>query len=228
MKPDPMTSALQNQTPVTVIVADGDVPAHEIPLTLFRQAKRIVACDGAYRTVCALGRTPDAVVGDGDSISEEDIREMARCGVPWVKVEEQETNDLCKAFRHVRRMGWEGRIVILGAAGKREDHTIGNVFRLIDFANEFPDVEMVTNHGAFEPVLPPGRVWKVASPPDGAPISVFSPYPDAEMDSVGLEWPLKGVRFDTLWRGTLNRTTAPTFSIRTNRPAIIYRPFQSR
>jgi hypothetical protein len=48
------------------------------------------------------------------------------------------------------------------------------------------------------------------------------------MESDGLEWPLAGVVFDTLWRGTLNRTVAQEFSLRTNRTVLVFRPHPKR
>jgi thiamine pyrophosphokinase len=211
------------RTAHTVILADGERPSHGVPLALLRSAARVFACDGAWRTAVALGRTPDAVVGDGDSLAVGDLRELERLGVPVVRDPEQDTNDLCKAFRHALRTAGRGRICILGATGKREDHTIGNVFHLIDFALENPDVSIVTDSGVFEPVMPPCRCWDAASGTE-APVSVFAPHPGTAMESEGLKWPLGGVKFDSLWRGTLNRIVSPRFSIRTDRPAIVFRP----
>ena len=213
--------AMQSQ--YAVILADGECPSHEIPLALLRSAARVVVCDGAWRASVSLGRIPDVVVGDGDSLSAADISELERLGVPIVKDPEQDTNDLCKAFRYVMRTAGLGRICILGATGKREDHTIGNVFHLVDFALVNPDVSIVTDSGVFEPVLPPGKSWDVVSATD-APVSVFAPCPGTAMESEGLKWPLDGVKFDSLWRGTLNRIVSSRFSIRTDRPAIIFRP----
>ena len=34
-------------------------------MRIFREAERLIACDGAWRTAMELGRRPDAVVGDG-------------------------------------------------------------------------------------------------------------------------------------------------------------------
>ena len=204
----------------TAILAAGDTPSHEAPLRLLRRAGRLIACDGAWRTALALGRAPDIVVGDGDSLGADDRSELERRGIPMMLEKEQETNDLCKAFRHAVRMGAE-EIVIIGATGRREDHSIGNVFHLLDFAETCPDVRMVTDFGVFEPVLPPGGEWRAEK---GDAISIFAPFHGTEMVSEGLEWPLMGVAFDTLWRGTLNRATSCSFSIRTNRPALIYRP----
>ncbi len=206
---------------LTVILADGETPSHGAALSLFRSANRIVACDGAWRTAVALERVPDAVVGDGDSVDSEDFAELARLGVPVVADSEQDTNDLCKAFRYVTA-GAAGRIVILGATGKREDHAIGNIFHLADFALVNPDVSIVTDSGTFEPVMPPGKKWSDVHP--GTPISVFATHPDTVMESEGLKWTLNGVRFDALWRGTLNRTVSRRFSISTDRPAIVFLP----
>lgn len=216
----------------TVLLAAGEPPTHAVPVGVLRAAKRVIACDGAWRTALALGRTPDAVVGDGDSLAADDREELVRRGIPLVAEAEQETNDLCKAFRHALRTGADGDLAILGATGRREDHTIGNIFHLIDFAVSCADaphdrsVVMVTDAGVFEPVLPPGRSWTDVGA--GSPVSVFAPFPGTEMASDGLVWPLKGVTFDALWRGTLNRTLSDSFSITTNRPVLVFRPHPNR
>ena len=48
----------------------------------------------------------------------------------FVRVAEQETNDLDKAIRLCRERGW-GDLVVVGATGLREDHAIGNVYRAL-------------------------------------------------------------------------------------------------
>ena len=214
---------------MTVILANGAPPTHPVPLRLFREADRLIACDGAWRKVLDLGRTPDAVVGDGDSLGEDGREALAQRGIPFIGEEEQETNDLCKAFRHAVATGAEGdAVVILGATGRREDHALGNISHLLDFAaapreggaDRLPArVSMVTDFGTFEPVLPPGGTWTAAA---GRSVSVFAPVPGTRMTSEGLEWPLEGVALDALWRGTLNRTTGDTFTLRTTHPVLLY------
>ncbi len=211
---------------MTVLLAAGEAPTHGVPLRFLREAERLIVCDGAWRVAAALGRMPDAVVGDGDSLGVDGRDELARRGIPFVSDGEQETNDLCKAFRYALQTGAaNGMIVILGATGKREDHAIGNIFHLIDFAqmDQTDRIMMATDAGVFEPILPPGRSWSAACCV-GTPVSIFAPFPDTEMESEGLAWPLKGVVFDSLWRGTLNRTVSDAFSIKTDRPAIVFRP----
>ena len=222
---------------MTVILANGAPPTHPVPLRLFREADRLIACDGAWRKALDLGRPPEAVVGDGDSLGEDGREALAQRGIPFIGEAEQETNDLCKAFRHAVATGAEGdAVVILGATGRREDHALGNIFHLLDFAAEVPrdrseganrlsvPVSMVTDFGTFEPVLPPGGTWTAAA---GQSVSVFAPVPGTRMTSEGLEWPLEGVALDALWRGTLNRTTGDTFTLRTTHPILLYRAHET-
>ncbi len=204
----------------TAILADGAPPTHPAARAAFDAASRLVCCDGAYRKARALGRLPDLVVGDGDSLSAAD---RAALGERFVSIAEQETNDLDKAFRTaVARFGGAG-IVILGAGGLREDHFLGNVFRLPGFARAAPDVAMVTDAGTFTVVIGARRY---ACRP-GEAVSVFAPDPAARATSEGLEWPLDGVSLAELWRGTLNRTTGTSFRLACDRPLLVYRPFPS-
>lgn len=202
----------------TAILADGAPPTHPVARAALGAAARLVCCDGAYRKARALGRMPDLVVGDGDSLTAAD---RAALGERFVAIAEQETNDLDKAFRTaVARFGGAG-IVILGAGGLREDHFLGNVFRLPGFARTAPDIAMVTDAGTFTVVV--GVRSYVCRP--GEAVSVFAPDPSARATSEGLEWPLAGASLAELWRGTLNRTTGTAFRLACDRPLLVYRPF---
>ena len=54
----------------TVILANGSFPAPgSLPAQLLERAERVVCCDGAADRLIAGGRIPDAIVGDGDSVS---------------------------------------------------------------------------------------------------------------------------------------------------------------
>lgn len=126
--------------PETIILADGDFPSHPLALEWLRQCPYVVCCDGAANTYIRSGRMPEAIVGDGDSL------------LPGIKERyaslihsetEQETNDLSKAFRFCLSQERK-RITIMGATGKREDHTIGNVSLLADYM-EKAEVNMMTD-----------------------------------------------------------------------------------
>ena len=212
---------LKDLKPHTVILANGAPPQHPIPCQILANARLLICCDGALATARALGREPDFVVGDGDSISTADRQSL---GDRFVHVPEQETNDLAKAFTFAcHNVDMPAPIAILGATGLREDHTIGNIFRLVDFTAEVPDTVLYTDSGTFE-VLRGERAFACRP---GDAVSVFAPFPDTAVASRGLEWPLDGVSLASLWSGTLNRTTGDSFSMRTDRPILVYRPYPS-
>lgn len=200
---------------MTAIVANGEFPrkggkAREI----LADAARVVACDGAADAfVRALKRAPDFIVGDLDSLR----RRPAGCR-EIVRVAEQETNDLAKAVRFCRERGWRD-LAIFGAAGKRDDHALGNVFLAMELG-----IPVVTDYGRFTPV--DGEISLSVQP--GTPVSVFATSPDVTARSEGLEWPLSGVVFRNLYCATLNRACAPLVRISASGPLFVYVPFAGR
>lgn len=170
-----------------------------------------MACDSAalaYRR--AFRRWPDAVVGDMDSIGR---------NVPCrtVRIAEQDTNDLEKAIRFCRiefpGPFAAGGVVIVGATGRREDHTIGNVYRALEAR-----LPIVTENGEFIPVggETSFKTWI------GTGVSVFAPDPDTRMRSNGLKWRMDGVRFTAPYVATLNRASAETVTVASDRPAFVF------
>ena len=85
-----------------VILAAGDFPTHEVPLRALREADFVVCCDSAYEQWLVFSvqysvTTPFVVIGDGDSLSEDDRRQL---GDRWIHVAEQDYNDLHKAMAY--------------------------------------------------------------------------------------------------------------------------------
>lgn len=113
-----------------VIVANGRFPSAELPLRLLKEAKTIIACDGAVKTLYEKGIHPDAIVGDLDSIPA-DLRKRYADRIHHV--EDQEINDLSKSIRFAHAQGYR-EVLILGATGLREDHTLGNISLLMEYA----------------------------------------------------------------------------------------------
>ena len=99
-----------------VIVANGRFPSAELPLRLLKEAKTIIACDGAVKTLYEKGIHPDAIVGDLDSIPA-GLRERYADRIHHV--EDQEINDLTKSVRFAHTQGYR-EVLILGATGLRE------------------------------------------------------------------------------------------------------------
>ena len=179
----------------TVILADGTFPQHSVPLDYLRKADRIVCCDGSAENAVTAGLTPFAIVGDMDSLS----REMKmRFSDRIFQDSEQETNDLTKAVKWCHGEGYND-IVITGATGKREDHTIGNISLLAEYAG-IVNVKMASDTGIFLPFL---KSCSIETFP-GQQISIFSIDPATRITSTGLRYPLKKKNITNWWEASLN------------------------
>jgi len=195
---------IANPIPNTVIVADGIFPQHDIPLGYIRNAERIICCDGSANNLVLFGYEPYAIVGDMDSLSDELAYRYAD---RLYTDENQDTNDLTKAVTWCREMGYND-IVIVGATGKREDHTIGNISLLADYA-KFSNVIMVTDTGTLKPLL---KSSTFSSSP-GQQVSIFSIDPGTEITSQGLKYPLRHMVIENWWVATLNESLGENFSL---------------
>ncbi len=191
-------------TPEAIVLGAGDYPDHPVPRRMLEEARRIVCCDGAAEAyIRHSGRMPWRIVGDGDSLPAT-LREQ--CRDIFIHETEQETNDQTKATRLLLRQGVR-RVAYLGATGKREDHTIGNIALLPTYRRMGLDVRMYTDHGVF--LLPTqGRLSFQAEP--GTPVSVWN-FGATALHAEGLEYALYD--FDQLWQGTLNRMIQPCCTI---------------
>jgi thiamine pyrophosphokinase len=200
----------------TVIVADGTFPQHEIPLGYVENAKRIVCCDGSTQSLVLTGLKPDVIVGDMDSLSDDLAKMFADRLFPDMN---QETNDLTKAVAWCSEMGYKD-IVIVGATGKREDHTIGNISLLAEYVRKM-NVIMVTDTGILMPFL---KSTMISSFP-GQQVSIFSIDPETIVTSTGLRYPLSGTKIKNWWFATLNEALGDTFSLDFSGRLIVYLKF---
>ena len=210
-----------------VIVGNGQFPKKEYPLYLLESADYVVCCDGALDTYLRhfRGRNlrrPDVVVGDMDSLSKktaERFRDIA------VKIDEQETNDQSKAFHYIlEHFPDVDTVHILGATGKREDHTVGNLSLLMEYAREMRrqdcgrtvSVDIVSDWStAF--AITDSCTLDVG---EGRSVSIICPDNSLNIKSEGLVWPTDNVVFDNLWQTTLNRASADRISLTFSHPSI--------
>ncbi|MBQ2966259.1 MAG: thiamine diphosphokinase [Bacteroidales bacterium] len=200
-----------------VIIGDGRFPKTEYPRYLIRNADFIICCDGALskfirnsESIFGERRLPDIVIGDMDSLSP---ALKKRHSDIIVRIEEQEHNDQTKAFRWaMENLHGISQIYILGATGEREDHTIGNMSLLMEYARTYDlekmdiNVEMVSDHATIFAVTDTFEM----ECGEGRRISIFTPDNSLRIKSTGLEWPTDDVVFDNWWKATLNRASQDT------------------
>lgn len=192
----------EHYIPEAVILANGEYPSHELPLKLLKEAEFVVCCDGAANEYISRGHTPDVIIGDGDSLSPEN--KIRFSGIVH-HIADQETNDQTKAVRFLQEKGFR-KIAILGATGKREDHTLGNISLLIDYMRSGMEVRTFTDYGVFMPIE---GTQTFASHP-GQQVSIIN-FGAKGLKGEGLVYPLSD--FTNWWQGTLNEATADHFSI---------------
>lgn len=191
----------------TIILANGAFPESEKLLKLLDSADRVICCDGAVNNLVKYGKEPYIIIGDLDSVEAEIRSEYKNI---LVHDSDQETNDLTKAVNWCVSQGITD-VVIMGATGRREDHTIGNVSLLAGYARII-NVKMVSDNGVFIPV---SGTTSFSSVP-GQQVSVFSLNPELEISSEGLKYPLKNLKLTSWWMGTLNEALAASFTLKLN------------
>ena len=192
----------EHYIPQAVILANGEYPAHELPLRLLAEAQFVVCCDGAAHEYISRGHTPDVIIGDGDSLLPEYKKRFSSI---ILQISDQETNDQTKAVHYLQSKGIR-KIAIVGATGKREDHTLGNISLLVEYMRSGMEVRTVTDYGTFIPV---SDTQSFASHP-GQQVSIIN-FGAEGLKGEGLFYPLSD--FSNWWQGTLNEATADEFTI---------------
>lgn len=127
-----------------LIFANGDVGDPEWIRPYLDDAIALIAANGGTRHLLALGRRPDIIVGDMDSLSpaeEEQVAAVEKLHHPAAKDE----TDLELALGHAAGV-YEGKILVFGAFGGRIDQTLANTFLLAHPVLDGRRVELVDQH----------------------------------------------------------------------------------
>lgn len=202
--------------PAVVILAAGDFPHGAVARALLDAADQVICCDGAAEEYCATGALPVAVVGDFDSLSQQ-LRESLADRLHHRP--DQDVNDLWKALSLALERGAQ-EVVVLGAFGRREDHTIGNLMLCAARMNEVA-IHVVGDRGAFEFIDCDSTFESYA----GEQVSLFTLSPATEISTVGLRYQPPQNHLAAMWQGVSNESLGEQFTIRTNGPTIVYRLF---
>lgn len=203
--------------PEMVVVGNGEFPVHPLPLSVLDKATFVVCCDGGTNALVASGRVPDLIVGDGDSLSEENRSRFQ--SLLYVNPD-QETNDQTKAVSWLAARGIR-RLALLAATGKREDHTLGNISLLLEYQRMGLEVVLLTDYGYF---LPAEGNREFAGFP-GQQVSVFN-FGATCLKSRGLRYPIYD--FTAWWQGTLNEVTGASFSISAEGAYLVYGTYEPK
>ena len=103
----------------------------------------------------------------------------------------------------------------MGATGKREDHTLGNISLLADYMEQ-AEVRMLTDYGLFIPI----KEYSVVESFPTLQVSVFN-MGATELSADGLVYPLSA--FTNWWQGTLNEAIGNRFIIHVHGKVLVFR-----
>ena len=194
-----------------VIVGNGEFPTTPLTLKILKEATTVILCDGAANSYIKTGRNFDVIIGDGDSVSTEVKQNYAS---KIIINSDQETNDQTKAINFLDSKGIT-EVSIIGATGKREDHSLGNISLLIDYMQQGINAKIFTDYGVFIPIT--GNAKVLVNPKQK--VSIFN-YNCTEMSAIGLKYPIRA--FNALWQGTLNEALNNEIIISTNGQYLLY------
>lgn len=115
-----------------IIFANGYLPNLEKARAIIRADDIIIAADGGTRHALALGLRPDLIIGDLDSITEDERQKMESAGVKIVKYSrDKNETDLELAIQQALDVKSE-QIIIVAALGGRLDQTLANLALISD------------------------------------------------------------------------------------------------
>lgn len=117
-----------------VIVCNGLEPGRSLLSNALAEASLFIGADGGGNVALKLGFTPDVVIGDLDSFTDHESPD-----IQVIKDTDQETNDLEKALAYAIDQEMK-EVIILGATGKRLDHTLKNLSVLQQFHHHFESI----------------------------------------------------------------------------------------
>lgn len=110
-----------------IIFANGHLPDLAAARALIRADDLILAADGGARHALALGWMPSVVIGDFDSVSQEESRKMEEGGTRLIRYpRDKDKTDLDLALDYAVENG-QREIVIVAALGNRLDQTLANL-----------------------------------------------------------------------------------------------------
>ena len=195
-----------------VLLVNGEFPTHPVPLRFLNSAETIICTDGSADKLLAHGRTPYVIIGDMDStkLKKDDFK-----GV-WISSPNQNKTDLQKTLDWciVNNLN---DMFILGAMGKREDHSLGNLHVLAEFSRKLK-MKFVTNQA----VIYSFQGKRTFSSLKGQQISIVAIENVKSISTVGLKYELNNEPFPPACNGISNEAESDEFTIETAEPIWLF------
>ncbi len=179
---------------------------------LAEQHERVLGVDGGAAVCLRAGVTPNAVIGDLDSLTSEELAQLTEREVPIHRYPvDKDVTDLDLAIDWARAQG-EREVTLTACFSGRLDHTLaaaGSMARAADVSARLEEP------GCQGWVLAPGHRETLTREPDGRFLSLLALTPDARISASGVRWPLEDELLSLMSsRGVSNRVVSAHAEIR--------------
>ena len=195
-----------------VLLANGKFPEHRIPLDKISKSKNIVCLDGAVNNLVKNKLKPSTIIGDLDSINP-DFKKIYSEII--IETPNQDKNDLEKGLDWLENQGYSD-ITIIGATGLRDDHTLSNIFIILE-KNYQMNIKAITDFGTFQIV----KGHKNISSFKGQKVSLFTLKKDSKITTTNLKYQLNKSSINTLFYGALNESISSSFDVQIDRGSVL-------
>ena len=151
----------------------------------------IYAADGGAKRLLALDVTPQAILGDGDSIAAlpEAWRQL------WVSLPDQDYTDFEKSLQYLLALGLH-KILVLGMHGGEIDHTLHNLALLVQYSQQ---LQLVGVDALAEPYCWLYPLLHSASfKANKNKRASLIPFPQARITTSGFKWDLQNTLLELL------------------------------
>lgn len=174
----------------TVVVAHGEPDVGDI--RWLDEADLVIAADGGAGWLDRVGRPPDALVGDLDSVDAALVERLQRTGT---RVErhpsDKDATDVHLAVQAAMDAGATEIVLVAATGGPRPDHALANVLLLGASSAARRNLSLVHGRSVVRALHGPGRLTLA-----GAPGDLVSLLPiggeAAGITTSGLRWALAG------------------------------------
>jgi thiamine pyrophosphokinase len=193
-----------------VIFANGEFTDSKSIQTAIKTADMVIAADGGARHCQALQIRPDVLLGDFDSLTREEVEEMASNGTQVIRhPSRKDYTDLELALQYAQDAG-VNEVLVLAALGMRWDQTLANL--LLPASQAFSGLVIRLLDGEQEVnLLKGGQTINLQGQP-GDTVSLIPLCSDSQgITTGGLEYALEdGTLLFGSTRGISNQLTSQT------------------
>ena len=203
MDPDFVGRIVSTENSPVVVLANGPFPTHPIPLKILKSANALICCDGAADKALKNGLKPKVVIGDLDSVKSD----LSALEVEVVHLKSQDNTDLEKTLEWCVDNNIH-HVVIVGAMGARDDHTLINLM-LLRYFNSQLKIRIVTDFGTIYCV----DDKKQFNTLPGQRVSLIPLDKDVRIMTTGMKYQLKNETVKSITQGISNIAVNNTISV---------------